>query len=129
MGHGSDGVTSLRFSPQMSRLLAFGWTAGLAFVYLFRYDGWLVVVQFRHVAALSLPALRVGPHFGEFWLGRLGDAACLVAILAAAFAVGAVAIDRLTPKKDLLTALFSLAAGFWVFAVAAPGGGAVLVAN
>src|ERR1043166_5930812 len=125
----SDGATSLRFSPHIVGLLAFGWTAAVAFVYLFRYDGWLVVRQLGYLAALSLPTFRVGPHFGEFWLSRLADEACVLAMYAAAFAVGSVAIDRLTPKKDLLAALFSLAVGFWVLAVATLCVGAVSVAS
>ena len=66
----------------------------------------------------TLPTLAIGPHFGEFWRAALTDAGCAAAILATAFAVGAVAIDRLTPEKNLLTALFSLAAGLWILSVA-----------
>ena len=127
MGHESDGATSLRFSPRLARLLAFGWVAAVASVYLFRYDGWLVVVQFGHMLALTLPTFHFGSYFGELVRGRLADFLCVIAILAAAFAVGAVVVDQLTAEKGLLTALFSAAIGFWVLAVATLCGGAISV--
>jgi Dolichyl-phosphate-mannose-protein mannosyltransferase len=127
MGHESDGATSLRFSPRLARLLAFGWAAALAFVYLFHYDGWLAVIQLGHFGAISFPTLHFGPHFGEFVRGHLGDALCVLVILAAAFAVGAVVVNRVTPEKSMLTALFALAIGLWALAVATLCVGAISV--
>jgi len=118
MGHESADATSLRFSPRLARLLAFGWTAALAFVYLFRDDGWLSVVQLAQMFAAALPTLHCGPHFGEFVRGRLGDALCVLAILATAFGVGAIVVDRLSPERGFLPALFALAIGLWIVATA-----------
>jgi hypothetical protein len=101
----------------MARILAIGWMTGLALLYLIRYDGWILPLQWFNLVRETLPTLAIGSHVGEFWLARLIDAGCIAAILATAFAVGAVAIDRLAPKKNLLTALFSMAAGLWILSV------------
>ena len=108
-----DGA-SWRFAPELTQLLAGGWVAILAFFFLFRYNGWLIPLQLADLFRETMPTLAIGPHFGEFWRAGLTDAGCAAAILATAFAIGAVAIDRLTPEKDLLAALFSLAAGLWI---------------
>jgi 4-amino-4-deoxy-L-arabinose transferase-like glycosyltransferase len=108
---------SWRFAPRLSSLLTVGWVAILAFFFLFRYNGWLIPVQMAALFRETLPALAIGPHFAEFWQARLADGGCVAAILVTAFAVGAVAIDRLTPEKNLLTALFSLAVGLWILCV------------
>jgi hypothetical protein len=110
--------TSWRFAPQLTQLLAAGWVAILAFFFLFRYNGWLIPVQMADLFRETLPTLAIGPHFGEFWWAGLKDAGCAAAILATGFAVGAVALDRLTSEKNLLTALFSMAAGLWILSVA-----------
>jgi len=111
-------AAAFRFAPGLTQLLTVGWVAIVAFVLLFRRDGWLMTVQLARLVGASLSVLTVGPHFAEFWRGRLVDAGCVAAILATGFAVGAMALKRWTPGKDLLTALFCLAAGLWILAVA-----------
>ncbi len=111
-------AVAFRFAPGLTQLLTIGWVAIVAFVLLFRCDGWLMTVQLARLVGASLSVLAVGPHFVEFWRGRLMDAGCVAAILATGFAVGAVVLKRWTPGKDLLTALFCLAAGLWVESVA-----------
>src|SRR5437867_9556638 len=101
---------SYRFSPQLTRWLAFGWAAAMAFVFLFQYEAWLAPLQLAHLIVANLPALRVGPHFGAFWAARFLDVACVVAIFAAAFPVGVLIIRK--------GGLFALATGLWVVAVA-----------
>ncbi|MGA2221377.1 MAG: glycosyltransferase family 39 protein [Verrucomicrobiia bacterium] len=110
--------TSLRFAPRLTQLMAVGWAGSVAFVFLFRYDGWLIPLQLVYLFGKTFPMLAIGPHFGEFWRAGLTDASCAAAILVTAFAVGAAALDCLTPEKNLLTALFSLAAGLWILSVA-----------
>ncbi len=102
----------------MARILTIGWVIGIALVYLIWYDGWFIPVQMTDLFRQTLPTFAIGPYFGEFWRSALASAGCAVAILASAFAVGAVAIDLLTPEKNLLTALFSMAAGLWILSVA-----------
>ena len=111
-------AAAFRFAPGLTQLLVVGWVAIVAFVLLFRCDGWLMPVQLARLAGASLSVLAVGPHFAEFWRGRLMDAGCVAAILATGFAVGAAALERWTPEKDLLTALFCLTTGLWVLSVA-----------
>jgi 4-amino-4-deoxy-L-arabinose transferase-like glycosyltransferase len=110
--------TSLRFVPRLTQLIAVGWAGSGAFVFLFHYDGWLVPLQFAYLIKAALPTLAFGPHFAEFWRAGLINAGCVAAMLITSFAVGAVAIDRWTPEKNLLAALFSLAAGLWSLSVA-----------
>jgi 4-amino-4-deoxy-L-arabinose transferase-like glycosyltransferase len=98
-------------------LVAVGWVAILAFFFLFRYDGWRFPLKMAYLFGETFPTLAIGPYFGEFWRARLTDAGCVTTILATAFAVGAVAINRLTPEKNLLTALLSLATGLWILSV------------
>jgi 4-amino-4-deoxy-L-arabinose transferase-like glycosyltransferase len=112
------GPTGFRLSVEFTRLLSIGWVLGLAAIFLVRYDGWLVVLQLGHFAMASLPALKFGPYFSDFIVQRLRDFACVGAILAAGFAVGAVVTDRLAPEKNLLGALFALGVGLWIEAVA-----------
>jgi len=102
----------------MARILAIGWVTGMALLYLIRYDGWVAPLQMADLFRETLPMLAIGPHFGEFLRMALTNAGCAVAILAVAFAVGAVAVNRFTPEKNLLTALFSMAAGLWLLSVA-----------
>ena len=102
----------------MARILAIGWVTGIALLYLIRYDGWLIPLQMADLFRQTLPTFAIGPYFGKFWLAALTNVGCVVAILAVAFAVGAVAIDRVTPEKNLLAALFSMAAGLWILSVA-----------
>ncbi len=122
------GLTS-HFSPPVTRMLAFGWAAALAVVFLFRYEAWLIPVQFAQLMAINLPALRIGPHFGEFWLARLGDAGCVAAILLTASGIGALVVSQLTTERSLLTALFALATGLWCVAVVVLVIGAVSVSR
>ncbi|MGD0017093.1 MAG: glycosyltransferase family 39 protein [Verrucomicrobiia bacterium] len=103
--------------PGLTQLIAIGWVTILAFFFLFRYDGWRLPLKMAYLFGETFPTLAIGPYFGEFWWARLTDAGCVTAILATAFAVGAVAIKRLTPEKNLLTALFSMAAGLWILSV------------
>ena len=105
-----------RFSLQLTAWLAFGWTAVLAFYWLFELGVWVWPVQLASLVTGT--SLRIGPYFGQFWLGRLGDAAFVIAWFAAAFGVGAIIVRRMTDKTGLLAGLFSLAIGLWVTAVA-----------
>jgi 4-amino-4-deoxy-L-arabinose transferase-like glycosyltransferase len=109
---------SWRFAPRLTQLLAIGWVTIVALLFLVCYDGWLVPVNFASQVCGALTTFAVGPHFGEFWRTGLADAGCVVAIVVTAFATGAVAIERLTPEKNLWSALFSLAAGLWILSLA-----------
>jgi hypothetical protein len=110
--------TGWLFAPALTQLLAAGWVTILAFFFLFGCNGWLIPVQMADLFRETLPTLAIGPHFGEFWWAELKDAGCAAGILATAFGVGAIALDRLTPEKNLLTTLFSLGAGLWILSVA-----------
>ena len=109
---------SWRFAPRLTQLLAVGWVTTVALLFLVCYDGWLAPVNFASLVRGALATFAVGPHFGEFWRTGLADAGCVVAIVATAFAVGAVAIQRLTPEINLWSGLFSLAAGLWILSLA-----------
>jgi hypothetical protein len=113
----SQAATSLRLTPRLAQALAIGWATAIAFAFLFYYEGWVALVQFVRVLQVSLPTLTIGPHFATFWRGTFVDAGCVVAILATAFATGAVVIDRWTPDKNLLSGLLCLAVGLWVLSV------------
>jgi hypothetical protein len=114
MGTDAPSAISFRLTPNLARLLAFGWVAAVAFVWLFQYEAWVYPLQWVHVVVKALPALRFGPHFDLRWR----EALCVAGILATAFPVGAVILRRFTIERNLLTGLFALAAGLWVVAVA-----------
>ena len=109
---------SWRFAPRMTQLLAVGWVTIIAVVSLVWFDGWQAPVNFTSLVHGAVTTFSIGPHFGEFWRAALSDAGCVVAIIATAFAVGTTAIERLSPEKNLWSALFSLAAGLWILSVA-----------
>lgn len=109
----SRAAFSERFSPQLTRWLAFGWATVIAFIWLFQYEA----AQFWPLLVDLLPAPHLGSHFGEFWIARLKDAGTVAGILATAFAVGAIVVRRLTKETGLLTGLFAIALGFWIMAV------------
>ena len=113
----SDRAASPWLRPEFARLLAILWVVGLALVYLVRYSAWLLPWQAANLFVAALPALRVGPHFQEFWTARVYDFVCLIGIVAAALGLGATVANRLVTKRDILGALFALAVGFWSLAV------------
>ncbi len=129
MSDDAGAVLTSRFSPPVTRLLAFGWAAALAFVFLFSYDAFLIPVQFAQIMAVNLPALRIGPQFGGFWLARLADAGCVAAILLTAFGTGALVVGLLTSERSMLTGLVALATGLWCVAVVVLVIGAVSVSR
>src|SRR2546426_12591715 len=90
---------SSRFPPQLTQWLAFGWTAAIAFVWLFRYEAWVLPVQFCQLLMETIPSLRIGPDFGDFWVARLAHAGCLIVILAAAFGAGAIIVSQISDEK------------------------------
>ena len=110
----SANLPARKLSPRLTQLLAVGWVTVIAAVYLFRYDGWVVFLQVAQLAASSLPGLRIGPHFGEFWWARSLDFGCVAVISTLALGAGAIVVERINAEKNLLTALFSVAVGFWV---------------
>ena len=112
-----DRAPTLRFRPEFARLLAIFWLVGLALVYLVRYGAWTLPVQTVEVAFASLPTFHIGPHFGEFWMARVRDAACVFFIFFAALGVGATTVDRLIERRDVLGVLFAIAMGLWVLGV------------
>jgi len=113
--------------PGLAQLLAVGWLLALAAVCLVAYGGWQAPVQF--VDYLAVSSFGPGPMAGLFWRARLADAGCAMAIVATAFAAGAVVLDRITPGKNLLAALFAMVAGFWLLAVTVLVIGAISVAR
>ncbi len=110
--------TSWRLAPRLTQLLVVGWVTTVALVFLLQYDGWQAPMAFAVLLHGALTTFTMGPHFGEFWRVALVDTGCVVAMTATAFAAGAVAIERLIPEKNLWSALFSLAAGFWILSLA-----------
>lgn len=95
-------------SSRLTRLLALGWALSVAVVFLFHQHAWTNWALLGQV----LPGVGVGPHFGEFWLRRLGDAGWCLAVLATAFAAGSFWVH----ERSLLTGLFALAIGLWIMA-------------
>src|SRR6266436_7415617 len=101
------GVSS-RFSPQLTPWLAFGWTAAIAFVWLFRYEAFLIPVQFLHFVLATAPTLRFGPDFGHFLVQRIADAGTIASLLFLAFWIGALIVGRITQERSLLVALIAV---------------------
>jgi len=108
-------------------LLAAGWVIILTVAYLLFFGNWLVFAQLANLAVDS--HFAVGSYFGEFWRARLIDAGVVVAIIATAFAAGAIVTDRFAPEKNLVTAFFALPAGLWLLAVTVLAIGAVSVSQ
>ncbi len=106
---------SVQIPPGLARLLAAGWVIVLAVAYLFDYGGRLAPLQLA--GFLSSAHFVTGALAGMYWRAWLLDGGCVLAMAATAFAAGAVAVDRVAPEKNLLSALFALAAGFWLLAV------------
>jgi hypothetical protein len=129
MSDDSHPALSYRFSPTLTPWLIIGWMAAIAGGWLVRYDAWVWPVQFAQLAAATLPTIRIGPHFGELWLGWVWDMVFVVALFAAAFGAGAILVARLTDETGLLAGLFALAIGMWVVAVAVLIVGSVSVAK
>ena len=125
----SDRAASPWLRPEFARLLAILWVVGLALVYLVRYGAWILPWQAANLFGAALPALRVGPHFQEFWIARAYDFACVIGIAVAALGLGATVTDRLVAKRDVLGALVALAVGLWLLAVLVLVAGSVSIAN
>ena len=125
----SDRAASPWLRPEFARLLAILWVVGLALVYLVRYGAWGLPWQLADMVVASLPGLRVGPHFREFWTARAYDVVCVLGIVAAALGVGATAGNRLIARRDVLGVLFALAIGLWFLAVLTLVVGAVSIAK
>lgn len=113
----SDRAASSWLSPEFARTLAILWVAGLALVYLIRYDGWLPLFQLAGMVSASLPSFHIGPYFREFWITRARDLCCVAGIVVGALGLGAVVTNGLIERRDLFGVLFALAAGFWLLAV------------
>ncbi len=103
-----------RFSADFTRVLAGGWAWGIALAFLIPTGMLFLPVEFFRIVGATLPVLKIGPCFGEFVAGSLDGFLRVAGILATAFAVGAVIV----PGRDKLSALFALAVGLWVVAVA-----------
>jgi 4-amino-4-deoxy-L-arabinose transferase-like glycosyltransferase len=125
----SDRAASPWLRPEFARLLAILWVAGLALVFLIRYDAWLLPFQLAGLISSSLPEFHFGPHFREFWIARGYDAVCVAGIVFAALGLGTTVTDRLIARRDVLGLMFALAAGFWLLAVIVLMAGAVSVAK
>ena len=113
----SDRAAAPWLRPEFARLLAILWVVGLALVYLVRYGAWILPWQGANLFGATLPTLRIGPHFQEFWIARAYDFVCVIGIVVAALGLGVVVTDRLVAKRDVLGALLALAVGFWLLAV------------
>jgi len=114
MNNGAGAAFPTRFSPRLTPWLAFGWTAAIALLWLFRYEACLVPVQLFQFVVATVPTLRLGSHFGRFW----ADAVVVAGILLLAFWLGAIVVGKLTTERGLLVALIALAIGLWILAVA-----------
>jgi len=115
--------------PEFARLLAILWVVGLTLVYLVRYGAWVLPLQAVNLFGSGLPALRIGPHFQEFWIAKGFDFACVVGIVVAALGLGTTVTDRLVAKRDVFGALLALAVGFWLLAVLVLVAGSASIAN
>ncbi len=122
------GVSTWR-RPEFTRLLAILWVLGLALVYLIRYGAWGLPFQLAAVVNASMPAFRVGPHFREFWTGRMYEGGCIIGIVAASLGLGATVAGRLIARRDVLGMLFALGVGLWFLAVLVLVTGALSVAK
>ncbi|MCS7048064.1 MAG: hypothetical protein NZ483_02055 [Verrucomicrobiae bacterium] len=101
-------------TSRLPAILAGGWVILVAAVFWFRYDHWLLPLQFFHQLAISVPHLRIGPHSGEFWLERVLDAGWLVLLVGSAWPVG-----RLIVKpRDELEDWWALGLGLGIVSIA-----------
>src|SRR5208282_5211304 len=113
----SDRGASTWLRLEFTRLLAILWVVGLTLIYFVRYEGWIVLPQLAGTIGTSMPVLRIGPYFREFWTARMYDVGCIVAIVAASLGLGATVAGRLIARRDLLGMLFALGVGLWFLAV------------
>lgn len=126
----NDGASySSETRPDLARVIPVVWVVGLAVVYLLRYGAWLLPFQLVELAGGTLETLKAGPYLGSFWLARLADFVCVIAMLATAFAAGTIATSRLLLEKSLLTGLIALGVGLWLMAVAVLAVGVVSVSK
>ncbi|MGO9245018.1 MAG: ArnT family glycosyltransferase [Verrucomicrobiia bacterium] len=125
----SDRGASTRRRPEFTRLLAILWVVGLALVYLIRYGAWALPFQLAAVVSASMSGFHVGPHFREFWTGRMYEGGCIIGIVAASLGLGATVAGRLIARRDVLGMLFALGIGLWFLAVLVLVSGALSVAK
>ncbi len=125
----SDRGASTWRRPGFTRLLAIFWVVGLTLVCLIRYGAWALPFQLAAVVSASTPGFRVGPHFREFWTGRMYEGGCIIGIVAASLGLGATMAGRLIARRDVLGMLFALGVGLWLLAVLVLVTGALSVAN
>jgi hypothetical protein len=125
----SDRGASTWLHPEFTRLLAIFWVVGLVLIYFVRYEGWIVLPQLAGTIGASMPVLRVGPYFREFWSARMYDVGCIVSIVAASLGLGATMASRLITRRDVLGMLFALGIGLWFLAVLVLATGAVSIAE
>jgi hypothetical protein len=125
----SDRGPSTWLRPEFTRLLAILWVVGLTLNYFIRYDGLVVLAQFKGMICESASVLHVGPYFGEFWTARVYDFGCVFAIVAASLGLGATVVGRLIARRDVLGMLFALGVGLWLLSVLVLVTGALSVAN
>ncbi len=125
----SDRAPSAWLRPEFARPVGILWVAGLALVYLVRSGAWVLPMQLTDMVGASLPGLRVGPHFREFWTARACDVVCVLGIVAAALGLGATVGNRLIARCDALGVLFAVAVGLWFLAVLTLLVGAVSIAK
>ncbi|MGD1020421.1 MAG: glycosyltransferase family 39 protein [Verrucomicrobiia bacterium] len=125
----SDRGAFTRLRPEFTRLLAILWVVGLALIYFVRYNGGAVLTQLEWMIRASMPVLHVGPYFREFWIARICDVGCVVAIMAASLGLGAMVAGRLIARRDVLGMLFALGVGLWCLAVLVLVTGAISMAN
>src|SRR5579859_1215698 len=98
MQSNSDQAATSWIRPEFARLLAILWVAGLALLYLVRYDAWVLPFQLADMIGVSAPAFRCGPYFHEFWSARVFDITCVMGIVAAALGAGATVAGRLIAR-------------------------------
>ncbi len=87
---------------RLPAILAGGWLAAVAGIFLLRHDGWLIPLQFGRVLLATLPQLGVGPHFGAFVRERLMDILWLALLLATAWPIGRLIVRRAGALESLL---------------------------
>ncbi len=97
---------------RLPAILAGGWFAAVAGIFLVRYDGWVIPIQFGHVLLAAVPQLRFGPHFVVFARERVLDLLWLALLLATAWPVGKLIIRR----PGWLESLVALGLGLTVIA-------------